>query len=75
VQGIDGQTETVVNSSLAAYAMGKVTLRNVLEDNGGGAFGVAAHTIKSLTRIEGDTVYKHPDPWPVEDGDFEVRLV
>jgi len=82
VKGIAGQTDLVQASSLSAWKLGTVTLRDVKMSNGSTAFGVSGRTLATYTRYVGKTVAKKasklsgPLPMPVDsDTDFAVTLV
>jgi len=82
VKGVTGVTDTVVASSISAWNLGTVMLRDVNMSNGGTAFGVKGRTLASYTRYVGKTVAKKlsnvvgPRAQPVDgDTDFSVTLV
>ncbi|MCX5671203.1 MAG: S8 family serine peptidase, partial [Planctomycetota bacterium] len=49
VKGIAGETDLVLGSSISAWTLGTVTLRDVNPANGGTVFGVKGHTLASYT--------------------------
>jgi hypothetical protein len=82
VKGIAGQTDLVLGSSLSAWKLGTVTLRDVKMSNGSTAFGVSGRTLATYARYVGKTVVKKasklsgPLATPVDsDTDFAVTLV
>jgi hypothetical protein len=82
VKGIAGETAVVLGSSLSAWTLGAVTLRDVTMSNGGTAFGVTGHTLAAYTRYAGKTVIAKasklagPLAAPVDaDTDFAVELI
>jgi len=82
VKGIAGETDLVLGSSISAWNLGTVTLRDVNMSNGSTAFGVKGRTLASYTRYVGKTVAKKlsnvvgPRALPVDgDTDFSVTLV
>jgi hypothetical protein len=84
INGIRGETYACHNFNVSAWAVGTVTLRDVLTDNAGHtpqAFGVQAHTVARYTRYEGKAVAqkgsKLTGPAPTFDpvGDYSVQLV
>lgn len=51
VQGIkDALLASVVNSNIAVWSLGKITLTGVNTPNGGTAFGLGGHTLANYTR-------------------------
>ncbi|MEA3207066.1 MAG: hypothetical protein QOE70_123 [Chthoniobacter sp.] len=80
VKGIQGVANGVVNSNIAARVLGKVTLRDILNSNGGSDFGLAADEIAALTILQGGTVEKLtpggtvPGGEAVRHGSFVARV-
>jgi hypothetical protein len=74
-------TNWLVASTIQAWTLGTVTLRNVLPANTGQAFGVTGHSLKTYTRYTAGTVVKKltnlsgamTDPVDA-DKDFAVSL-
>jgi len=82
VKGIAGETDLVLGSSISAWSLGRVTLRDVNPANGGTVFGVKGHTLASYTRYAGKVVAKKATKLtgPLEDAveadtDFSVAVV
>jgi hypothetical protein len=82
VKGIAGETDLVLGSSISAWSLGRVTLRDVNPANGGTVFGVKGHTLASYTRYGGKVVAKKATKLtgPLEDAveddtDFSVAVV
>ena len=80
VRGLrNGQQSMFVNSNIAASTLGRIGLRHVLSDNGGGSFGLVADNILSYQRQDQDggvRMRKLDAPGTTDvNGDFEVRLV
>jgi hypothetical protein len=82
VKGIVGETDLLLGSSISAWNLGTVTLRDVNMSNGGTAFGVKGHTLASYTRYAGKVVAKKATKLtgPLQDAveadtDFSVAVV
>jgi hypothetical protein len=82
VKGIAAETALVLGSSISAWNLGTVTLRDVKMSNGSTAFGVTGHTLGTYTRYAGKTIAKKATNLtgllaaPVDaDTDFSVTLV
>ena len=78
VGGIKGETFSTIDSSIAAWNLGTITLVGVKFDNGITPFGLAAHTLSRLSYRNGTTYYYWPNPkdksGPPTVQQFEVRL-
>ena len=79
VRGRRGQAKgapTFMNSVIAAWQLGKISLGVVDADSGGLAFGLAGHTMESITgETETETLPKAPPFATTEFGDFRLVLV
>ena len=83
ITGMTGQAFSVMNSFVAAWTLGTVTLKDVQVDNaaaGHATFGVTGHTLASYTRLTGTattvTRKNPPAPTVVENPtDFLVQVV
>jgi hypothetical protein len=84
VKGIKGQAFSFINSTVSAWAVGSVTLRDVQTDNAGHtpqAFGLQAHTVATYSRHEGKAVARKGSKLtgqaPAFDpvGDYSVQLI
>ena len=79
-RGASGPGQSLfTNSNIAASSLGRIGLRNVAANNGGGTFGIVADHIKSYQRQDGSNsvrLRRLDAPGPVDtNGNFEVRLV
>ena len=82
VKGLAGVTDAVVGSSISAWTLGTVVLRDVEMSNSGAPFGVTGHALGAYTRYAGGVVARKaagligPLATPVDaEVDFSVTLV
>ena len=79
IKGIKGQakgTPTFLRSILAAWELGKVTLGSIDTDSGDGAFGLAAHAVKSIKGATAIGVLPKLTPAGLPTiGNFQLTLV
>ena len=80
VKGIkDGKTylDSFLDSNVAAWSIGKASIREVETDNAGDPFGFAWCKLGSLTWLDGRDKFKLPEKkptdWPEDTGDFVAK--
>ncbi len=69
-RAMDQDGHSFVNSNIAAYAMGTISLRNAQTDNPGEPFGLAAHSIRTFNYRDATTRHTERDPdasWHTDD--------
>ncbi len=79
VRGLRDEPAAFINSNVAAWSIGRITLRDAQIDNGGVAFGFACNSLRSLTYRTDGATYRWPnrdEPLaPSSRGDLTFRMI
>jgi 6-phosphogluconolactonase (cycloisomerase 2 family) len=73
IRGIAGQAKGFLNSDVAAWALGTISVKGV-ETTNGQAFGIVGHSLVSYTR-DGAKAPKASAPLVIMDGQYIVQLI
>jgi 6-phosphogluconolactonase (cycloisomerase 2 family) len=73
IRGIAGQAKGFLNSDVAAWTLGTISVRGV-ETTNGQAFGIVGHSLVSYTR-DGAKAPKASAPLVIMDGQYVVQLI
>jgi 6-phosphogluconolactonase (cycloisomerase 2 family) len=73
IKGIAGQAKGFLNSDVAAWTLGTISVKGV-ETTNGQAFGIVGHSLVSYTR-DGEKAPKASAPFVITDGQYVVQLI
>lgn len=73
IKGVASQTKWFLNSDVAAWALGTISVKGVQTANGQ-AFGIVGHSLVSYTR-DGVKAPKALAPFVITDGQYTVQLI
>jgi 6-phosphogluconolactonase (cycloisomerase 2 family) len=73
IRGIAGQAKGFLNSDVAAWTLGTISVKGV-ETTIGQAFGIVGHSLVSYTR-DGAKAPKASAPFVIMDGQYTVQLI